>query len=522
MARTNGGIIGKSNKTSFGKNTQTVHTSSGTKTFQPGTRVIKTLIVAGGASGGSDQGGGGGAGGLRIIDSINLSTNSAPITIGAGGTAKNSGSNSNVVGICGTVLSTGGGAQGTPGGSGGGAYGNPGPGKGCGNAGSFSPPEGNNGGTGAIIPGCSQASGGGGGSGAVGGNSGGTSNAKSGGAGGAGTDTSPHFPGAPSCGVYAGGGGGGGGGPGTSGGAGGPGGGSAGTTCSTNGNNATANTGGGAGGSGNPPAPSAGNGGSGIVITRELNKASGVWNLKSQLRALQQGTWPANYTFDANYLVAAGGGGGGFGLAGGGGAGGYRATGFGPSPLRGTAMPFSSISGGTSYTITIGAGGAKGGGCADGSVGENSVFAGTSTITSAGGGFGAHAFRCGGNGGSGGGGGAGGAGAAASPACATTVVAGSGVPNTITGSDVTYAAGGTGNNCSNCSPRSDAANNTGNGGEGGGGGGGGNGGPGVVIIRVPGGVPLAVSPGTNTVASCVGSCNERVARFTVTGTLTVG
>ena len=266
MARSNGGIIGKKNPTSFGKCKQTVHTSSGTKTFQPGTRAVKALIVAGGASGGSDQGGGGGAGGLRIIDSINLSTNSAPITIGAGGTAKGSGNNSNVVGLCGTVLSTGGGAQGTPGGSGGGAYGNPGPVKGCGNAGSFSPPEGNNGGTGAIIPGCSQASGGGGGSGAVGGNSGGTSNAKSGGAGGAGTDTSPHFPGAPNCGVYAGGGGGG-----TENvnpaGAGGTGGGGAGAHGpSANGSAGTANTGGGGGGNYGPPCGAAG--GSGIVLIR--------------------------------------------------------------------------------------------------------------------------------------------------------------------------------------------------------------------------------------------------------------
>ena len=30
------------------------------------------------------------------------------------------------------------------------------------------------------------------------------------------------------------------------------------------------------------------------------------------------------------------------------------------------------------------------------------------------------------------------------------------------------------------------------------------------------------TPGTNTVTSCVGSCNERVARFTVSGTLTIG
>ena len=64
MARQNGGLIGKRNITSFGKDTQTVHPSSVTKTFQPATRSIKTLIVAGGASGGSDQGGGGGAGGL--------------------------------------------------------------------------------------------------------------------------------------------------------------------------------------------------------------------------------------------------------------------------------------------------------------------------------------------------------------------------------------------------------------------------------------------------------------------------
>ena len=62
MARTNGGITGVSTKSSFGKCKQTVHTSSGVKTFQTGTRAIKALIVAGGASGGSDQGGGGGAG----------------------------------------------------------------------------------------------------------------------------------------------------------------------------------------------------------------------------------------------------------------------------------------------------------------------------------------------------------------------------------------------------------------------------------------------------------------------------
>ena len=42
---------------------------------------------------------------------------------------------------------------------------------------------------------------------------------------------------------------------------------------------------------------------------------------------------------NVDYLVVAGGGGGGAaGQGGGGGAGGYRASGFGPSPLQGTAL----------------------------------------------------------------------------------------------------------------------------------------------------------------------------------------
>ena len=62
MARTNGGIIGKSNKTSFGKCTVTTKTSSGSVTLQCGTRIVQTAIIAGGAGGGRDGGGGGGAG----------------------------------------------------------------------------------------------------------------------------------------------------------------------------------------------------------------------------------------------------------------------------------------------------------------------------------------------------------------------------------------------------------------------------------------------------------------------------
>ena len=45
------------------------------------------------------------------------------------------------------------------------------------------------------------------------------------------------------------------------------------------------------------------------------------------------------------------------------------------------------------------------------------------------------------------------------------------------------------------------------------------GGPGVVIVRLPG--HPSVSPGTNTVSACVGPANDKVARFTVTGVLTI-
>ena len=69
MGRTNGGIVGKSNKASFGKCTQTVKTSSGDVTLQSGTRVVEAFMVAGGGAGGrgSPNGGGGGAGGVVTI-----------------------------------------------------------------------------------------------------------------------------------------------------------------------------------------------------------------------------------------------------------------------------------------------------------------------------------------------------------------------------------------------------------------------------------------------------------------------
>ena len=81
----NGGIIGPVNVTSRGKNTQTVKTSSGSVTTQPGTRLVKSLIVAGGG-GSAGGGGGGGAGGLRNIEVPNSGNSALTITVGAAGT----------------------------------------------------------------------------------------------------------------------------------------------------------------------------------------------------------------------------------------------------------------------------------------------------------------------------------------------------------------------------------------------------------------------------------------------------
>ena len=50
-----------------------------------------------------------------------------------------------------------------------------------------------------------------------------------------------------------------------------------------------------------------GAGGSGIVIVKELDKASGVWSLADQLDALEDGTWPKR-TVNVDYMVVAGGG----------------------------------------------------------------------------------------------------------------------------------------------------------------------------------------------------------------------
>ena len=239
---------------------------------------------------------------------------------------------------------------------------------------------------------------GGGGAGGVGGNAGPPQGV--GGAGGAGW-TSPV-----DCTLHGGGGGGAGweASSGAGAGAAGPGGGGAGGAGTANaGANADANKGGGGGGGAGDcgvqgTTAAGGNGGSGIVVVKELNKASGVWNLRSQLKALQQGTWPKLLlaSFNMNYLVVAGGG---SGSSGAGGAGGYRASGFGPSPLQGSALTFSGLTPGATFPVTIGAGASAGANSGNATTFSPAV----NTITSAGGGRGSPDDGTGKNGGSGGG-----------------------------------------------------------------------------------------------------------------------
>jgi len=253
------------------------------------------------------------------------------------------------------------------------------------------------------------------------------------------------------------------------------------------------------------------------------------------------GTFTPTQALTADYLVVAGGGGGGRYKAGGGGAGGLRST-VTATGGGGSLESALSLTSGTAYTVTIGAGGAGGTNgaqpAATGLNGNNSVF---NTITSTGGGAGSGAYGGGsgagsaaGNGGSGGGvggdvnftywntggtetanqgyaggtasssnqaGGGGGAGEAGNTDGQGE--GGDGVTTSISGSSTTYAGGGGGG--SSTTLRNGGTGGGGNGGytlngvagtanTGGGGGGGagdattqdyigGNGGSGIVIIR---------------------------------------
>jgi hypothetical protein len=266
---------------------------------------------------------------------------------------------------------------------------------------------------------------------------------------------------------------------------------------------------------------------------------------------------PQNYT--ADFLVIAGGGGGGRDRGGGGGAGGYRNS-YSTETSGGGGSSESSLtlSGGTVYTITIGAGGVGDSGPAklQGTPGGNSSISGSdiTDITSTGGGGGgsetagqrdgasggsggggqgdsagsggsgtANQGYSGGNGGApagagaGGGGGAGGTGGVGGGGSAGS--GGSGVASTITGSSVTRGGGGGGGAPSGAPGGSggggnggsepsgpDPTNGTANTGGGAGGGHGYNsvtadGGSGVVILRVPTSNYPATTSGSPTVTT---------------------
>jgi hypothetical protein len=228
---------------------------------------------------------------------------------------------------------------------------------------------------------------------------------------------------------------------------------------------------------------------------------------------LTSGTFTPQVGLTCDYLVVAGGAGGGFATSGGdygagGGAGGMRST-VTATGGGGSLESAISVASGTNYAITVGAGGAaqSTSGLA-GNNGNDSIFA-TITSTAGGGGAGGGTSQVGKNGGSGGGGatggapgtaspsgqgyaggaapgggyaaGGGGAGGVGSSASSQNVAGGAGVATSITGSSVTYAAGGRGGVVSAGS----GTTNTGNGGEGKAGatGSSGAGGSGVVIIR---------------------------------------
>jgi hypothetical protein len=390
----NGGIIGPTNRTSFGKNKVTIKTSgSSTITTGANTRLANVVVVGGGGGGGGTSpspagcgGGGGGAGGVVLIESLVVTGSTGyPVSVGGGGAVATAGSDS--TGFC--VTGKGGGfggaylqpqVTGSPGGSGGGGGGNnPGNAPYCSVGGCATQPTqpgdsgtfgfGNAGAKSYHYGGEFINGGGGGGACAVGNvwtpfSPFPASGPTTAGVGGTGKNLATIISTSLGvCGVIGGGGGGGSHGPAPkagAGGAGGPGGGGKGGNTSSCGSptvNAvagTANTGGGGGGKGGGSTTAAA-GGSGVVAIKELSKASGVWSMSEQLDARADGTWvlpPVIYT-GVDFMVVAGGGGGSGNAGGGGGAGGYRASGYGPSPLRASAL---SIEEGD-YTITVGAGG---------------------------------------------------------------------------------------------------------------------------------------------------------------------
>jgi len=218
--------------------------------------------------------------------------------------------------------------------------------------------------------------------------------------------------------------------------------------------------------------------------------------------------------------------------AGGGGAGGYLEGSF-------------SVSVGSTYTVTVGAGGAARTSAADGASGSNSVFAtatalgggggginsavsggsgggggnnaagGAATQTSSGGltGFGNAGAASGDGGFGGGGGGAGGAGGLTGALSPVRRNAGVGKSSSISGSAVTYATGGR-----YVTPVENGSANTGDGGSGMYQTTSGAGGSGIVVLRYPATFsPASSVTGSPTVTEVSG---YRIYRFTGSGSIT--
>jgi len=280
----------------------------------------------------------------------------------------------------------------------------------------------------------------------------------------------------------------------------------------------------------------------GVTVT--YVDATQGWVATSGVNSGTQAIDPPPYSVD--FLVVAGGGGSGAAKAGSGsgagGAGGYRTS-------------TQSVSVGVAITVTVGDGGAGGTGTSaanSGATGSDSSISGSglTTITSAGGGGGGHAAGANGSsGGSGGGGGGdtgftgsvggagntpstspsqgndggdttngsgygsggGGSSAAAPNGGANPSAGGVGTANSITGSSVTYAAGG---NAGNGNPGAAGGANTGNGGHGSAQAyAGAAGGKGVVILSIPTanysgtitGTPTEATSGSNKILTFTGS-----------------
>jgi hypothetical protein len=253
-------------------------------------------------------------------------------------------------------------------------------------------------------------------------------------------------------------------------------------------------------------------------------------------------------TYSADFLVIAGGGSGGYSNGCGGGAGGYRNSYLTETSGGGGSSEASlTLSQGTVYTVTVGAGGAGATAIGTGNNGNDSSISGTgiTTITSIAGGRGGRLGANGGNGGSGGGGNGlgtanqgfnggggsgdtGGGGAAEAGETDGSGQGGDGLSSSITGTSVARAGGGSADSATAATGGGGAIINgnegtagTVNTGSGGARWGGvstsGAGGSGVVILRMPTAFYSGTTTGSPTVTT---DGSDKVIVFNASGTYT--